>query len=136
MRRLIPDWRPPARRGRSWFSYRGVDLDALLDMSSEDLVQPLPARARRVLFELRSTVRCSVTDVLGLIRFASMVCGLVRFSRGKRKPMALVKKLRKAVEIKPEMIGHYLAEFSLSKPVKHRRPGIGATHSSGSFPSK
>lgn len=35
------------------------------------------------------------------------------------------------IEIKPEMIGHYLAEFSISyKPVKHGRPGIGATHSS------
>ncbi|KAG6510429.1 hypothetical protein ZIOFF_028450 [Zingiber officinale] len=35
------------------------------------------------------------------------------------------------VEIKPEMIGHYLAKFSISyKPVKHGRPGIGATHSS------
>jgi small subunit ribosomal protein S15e len=28
------------------------------------------------------------------------------------------------VEIKPEMIGHYLGEFSITyKPVKHRRPG-------------
>ena len=36
-----------------------------------------------------------------------------------------------SVEIKPEMVGHYLAEFSCSyKPVKHGRPGIGATHSS------
>lgn len=27
------------------------------------------------------------------------------------------------------MVGHYLAEFSISyKPVKHGRPGIGATH--------
>ena len=34
-----------------------------------------------------------------------------------------------SVEIKPEMTGHYLAEFSCSyKPVKHGRPGIGATH--------
>ncbi|TVU41912.1 hypothetical protein EJB05_15471, partial [Eragrostis curvula] len=41
------------------------------------------------------------------------------------------------VEIKPEMIGHYLAEFSLSyKPVKHGRPGIGATHSSRFIPLK
>lgn len=102
-----------------------------------------------------------------------------RFSRGlKRKPLALVKKLRKAkkealpnekpeivkthlrnmiivpemvgsivgvyngkaftqVEIKPEMIGHYLGEFSLTyKPVKHGRPGIGATHSSRFIPLK
>nr|ACN36781.1 unknown [Zea mays] len=41
------------------------------------------------------------------------------------------------VEIKPEMIGHYLAEFSISyKPVKHGRPGIGATHSSRFIPLK
>eukprot|EP00733_Pompholyxophrys_punicea_P002695 Pompholyxophrys_punicea_v1_NODE_2288_length_423_cov_1.782609.p1 type:complete len:123 gc:universal NODE_2288_length_423_cov_1.782609:3-371(+) len=96
-----------------------------------------------------------------------------RFNRGlKKKPMALIKRLRKAkksalpnekpdvvkthlrnmiivpemigsvvgvhqgktfnqVEIKPEMIGHYLGEFSITyKPVKHGRPGIGATHSS------
>ncbi|XP_044378759.1 uncharacterized protein [Triticum aestivum] len=58
----------PKKRMFRKFSYRGVDLDALLDMSSEDLVGLFPARARR------------------------------RFSRGlKRKPMALVKKLCKAV---------------------------------------
>ena len=39
------------------------------------------------------------------------------------------------VEIKPEMIGHYLGEFALSyKPVKHGRHGIGATHSSRFIP--
>merc|ERR1711976_970712 len=102
-----------------------------------------------------------------------------KFNRGlKRKPMALIKKLRKKkkesppnekpdivkthlrnmivvpemtgsivgvyngkvftqVEIKPEMIGHYLGEFSISyKPVKHGRPGIGATHSSRFIPLK
>uniref|UniRef100_A0A453BK68 40S ribosomal protein S15 n=1 Tax=Aegilops tauschii subsp. strangulata TaxID=200361 RepID=A0A453BK68_AEGTS len=138
----------PKKRTFRKFSYRGVDLDALLDMSTDDLVQMFPARARR------------------------------RFKRGlKRKPMALVKKLRKKkdapagekpepvrthlrnmiivpemigsligvyngktfnqVEIKPEMIGHYLAEFSISyKPVKHGRPGIGATHSSRFIPLK
>merc|ERR1712179_595663 len=94
---------------------------------------------------------------------------------GKRKPMALIKRLRKAkkeappmekpecikthlrdmiivpemigsivgvyngktfsqVEIKPDMIGHYLGEFSITyKPVKHGRPGIGATHSKVPF---
>ncbi|KAG7165910.1 40S ribosomal protein S15-like [Homarus americanus] len=41
------------------------------------------------------------------------------------------------VEIKPEMISHYLAEFSITyKPVKHGRPGIGATHSSRFIPLK
>lgn len=100
-----------------------------------------------------------------------------RFSRGlKRKPYALIKRLRKAkkeaptgekpeairthlrnmivvpemigsvvgvyngksfnqVEIKAEMIGHYLGEFSITyKPTLHGRPGIGATHSSRFIP--
>lgn len=49
------------------FSYRGIDLDKLLDLSHEELMQAVHARARR------------------------------RFSRGlKRKPMALIKRLRKA----------------------------------------
>ncbi|KAL5614865.1 hypothetical protein BROUX41_004946 [Berkeleyomyces rouxiae] len=131
------------------FSYRGVDLDALLDLSSDELRKVVHARARR------------------------------RINRGlKRRPMGLIKKLRKAkqeaepnekpepvkthlrnmlvvpemigsvigiysgkefnqVEIKPEMVGHYLGEFSISyKPVKHGRPGIGATHSSRFIPLK
>jgi len=131
------------------FTYRGVDLDQLLDMNNEGLMELFTCRIRR------------------------------KFSRGlKRKPMALIKKLRKKkkeapvnekpdvvkthlrnmivvpemtgsivgvyngkvftqVEIKPEMIGHYLGEFSISyKPVKHGRPGIGATHSSRFIPLK
>lgn len=41
------------------------------------------------------------------------------------------------VEIKPDMVGHYLAEFSISyKPVKHGKPGIGATNSSRFIPLK
>lgn len=131
------------------FMYRGIDLDTLLDLTHEELLQKVTARARR------------------------------RFTRGlKRKPMALIKRLRKAkkeaapmekpemvkthlrnmiivpemigsvigvyngktftnVEIKPEMIGHYLAEFSISyKPVAHGRPGIGATNSSRFIPLK
>jgi len=131
------------------FSYRGVDLENLLDLSNEQLMEYFPARARR------------------------------RFNRGlKRKAVALIRKLRKAkraapsgekpeavkthlrnmiivpemigsvvgvyngqlfnsVEIRAEMIGHYLGEFSLTyKPVKHGRPGIGATHSSRFIPLK
>ncbi|XP_055837823.1 uncharacterized protein LOC129906173 [Episyrphus balteatus] len=137
------------KRAFKKFTYRGVDLDQLLDMPNNQLVELMHSRARR------------------------------RFSRGlKRKPMALIKKLRKAkkeappnekpdivkthlrnmiivpemtgsiigvyngkdfsqVEIKPEMIGHYLGEFSFTyKPVKHGRPGIGATHSSRFIPLK
>ncbi|KAK9832376.1 hypothetical protein WJX74_008052 [Apatococcus lobatus] len=89
------------RRTFRKFSYRGVDLDQLLDMSTDELVELFPARARR------------------------------RFQRGlKRKPLALIKKLRKAKKEADE-------EFSISyKPVKHGKPGIGATHSSRFIPLK
>ncbi|XP_070543369.1 small ribosomal subunit protein uS19-like isoform X2 [Ptychodera flava] len=140
---------PKKKRTFRKYLYRGVDLDQLLDMSNEQLMEMFPARIRR------------------------------KLSRGlKRKPLALMKKLRKAkkecaylekpevvkthlrnmiilpemvgsmvgvyngktfnqVEVKPEMIGHYLGEFSITyKPVKHGRPGIGATHSSRFIPLK
>ena len=41
------------------------------------------------------------------------------------------------VEIKPEMIGHLLGEFSFTrKKVAHSAPGIGATRSSSSLSVK
>ena len=41
------------------------------------------------------------------------------------------------IEVKPEMINHYIGEFSMTyKPVRHGRPGIGATHSSRFIPLK
>ncbi|KAF5816680.1 putative ribosomal protein S19/S15 [Helianthus annuus] len=56
----------PKKRTFKKFSFRGVDLDALLDMSTDELVKLFTAR--------------------------------IRFQGGlKRKPMALIKKLRKAV---------------------------------------
>jgi small subunit ribosomal protein S19 len=42
-----------------------------------------------------------------------------------------------SVEIKPEMIGHFLGEFAITnKPVKHGTPGIGASRSSMYVPLK
>jgi len=42
-----------------------------------------------------------------------------------------------AVEIKPDMIGHYFGEFAITnKPVKHGTPGIGASRSSMYVPLK
>merc|ERR1711862_645960 len=110
--------------------------DKLLDYSNQDLMELFRARQRR------------------------------KFSRGiKRKPIALLKKLRKAkretaygekpeavkthlrnmvivpemigsvvgvyngkqyisVEVKPEMVGHYLGEFSITyKPIRHGGKG-------------
>ncbi len=41
------------------------------------------------------------------------------------------------VDIKAEMIGHYLGEFAITnKPVRHGTPGIGASRSSMYVPLK
>ena len=41
------------------------------------------------------------------------------------------------IEVKPEMVGMYLGEFSITyKPVSHGRAGIGATKSSRFVPLK
>jgi len=131
------------------YSYRGIELDKLLDLSNDQFIELVHARARR------------------------------RFQRGlKRKPLTLLKKLRKTkkeaapnekpatvkthlrnmiivpemigsvcgvyngksfvtVEIKPEMTGHYLGEFSITyQAVSHGRAGGGATTSSRFIPLK
>ena len=42
-----------------------------------------------------------------------------------------------AVEVRPDMIGHYLGEFSMTyKPVTHNRPGMGSTASAKFIPLK
>mmetsp|Transcript_8405 Transcript_8405/g.20774 ORF Transcript_8405/g.20774 Transcript_8405/m.20774 type:complete len:148 (-) Transcript_8405:81-524(-) len=129
------------------FTYRGIELDQLLDLTNDELMDLVCARPRR------------------------------RMSRGlKRKPMALIKRLRQAkkeappgekprgvkthlrnmiivpemigsiigiyngkmfcgVEMKPEMIGMYLAEFAITyKPVRHGRPGVSAAHQTRFIP--
>ena len=41
------------------------------------------------------------------------------------------------VDIKPEMVGFYLGEFSITyRPVRHGRPGLGSTNSSRFIPLK
>jgi small subunit ribosomal protein S15e len=62
----------PKKRTFRKFTFRGVDLEQLLDLPTDKLVELFHARARR------------------------------RFQRGlKRKPLALIKKLRKAVRASP-----------------------------------
>jgi small subunit ribosomal protein S15e len=39
-------------------------------------------------------------------------------------------KVFNAIEIKPDMVGYYLGEFSITyKPIRHGRPGIGMSFS-------
>jgi len=131
------------------YSYRGVDLDNLLELSPEQLLNLFHARIRRrykdgfkrrhltFLKRLRKAKKEAAygekpaavkTHLRNMVIFPEMIGSVVGIYNGK---------VFNSVEIKPEMIGHFLGEFSLTyKPVKHGRPGIGATHSSRFIPLK
>lgn len=132
------------------FSYRGIDLEKLLDLTNAQMIDLLPARPRRrlghrglkrkqmaLLKRLRKAKREAAvnerpaaikTHLRNMIIVPEMIGSIVGVYNGKDFNQ---------IEIKPEMIGHYLGEFSITyKPVKHGRPGIGATHSSRFIPLK
>jgi len=139
----------PKKRTFRKFTFRGVDLDQLLDMNNTELVELLHARARRrfsrpiqsksktLIKKLRKAKKEAVagekpdmvrTHLRNMIILPEMIGSVVGVYNGKTFNQ---------VEIKPEMVGMYLGEFSISyKPVKHGRPGIGATHSSRFIPLK
>ena len=71
---------------------------------------------------------CVKTPLRNMIVFPEMIGNLVGVHNGKTCNQ---------VEIKPDMLVHYLGEFSITyKPVQHVWPGIGATHSSRFIPLK
>merc|ERR1712198_626983 len=101
------------RRTFRKFTYRGVDLDQLLDMSNEQLMELFPCRIRRKKRECPANEKPDVvkTHLRNMVIVPEMTGSIVGVYNGKTFNQ---------VEIKPEMIGHYLGEFSISyKPVKH-----------------
>jgi small subunit ribosomal protein S19 len=126
------------------FTYRGYTLEELLKMPRDKFLELLPARQRRSLkrgFSQRQKkllmkiekaragqkVRLK-THCRDMIVLPEMVGLTIEVHNGKE----FVK-----VDVKPEMIGHYLSEFALTrKRVKHGAPGMGATRSSMYVPLK
>lgn len=130
------------------FIYRGHGLDSLLAMSMDEFINLLPSRQRRsllrgltpeqrILLEKTREAReaqkkgedVSVkTHVRDMIILPEMVGMKIQVHNGKEFL---------PVDIKPEMIGHYLGEFAVTnKPVRHGTPGIGASRSSMYVPLK
>ena len=125
------------------FSYRGHSLDSLIGMSMDEFINLLPSRQRRslqrgltpeqriLLGKLREAKGKGVsikTHVRDLIILPEMVGLKIMIHNGKEFV---------SVEIKPDMIGHYLGEFAITnKPVRHGTPGIGASRSSMYVPLK
>jgi small subunit ribosomal protein S19 len=130
------------------FSYRGHNLNSLSAMSMDEFINILPSRQRRslqrgltpeqriLLEKLREAKEAQKegkaislkTHVRDLIILPEMVGAKIAVHNGKDFV---------AMEIRPEMIGHYLGEFAITnKPVRHGTPGIGASRSSMYVPLK
>lgn len=128
------------------FTYRGHTLDELQDLSLEEVAELLPARQRRtirrglnrdqevVLEKARSRtpeqtakdpIRTHVRDMPVLPDMIGLTFAVYNGESFER------------VEIQPEMLGHYLGEFQITrKQVEHGQAGIGATRSSKFVPLK
>lgn len=128
-------------RRKKEFTYRGKTIEELKAMSLDELMQLLPARARRTLKrgfseenqKLIERIRKGDKDVLRTHRRDLII---VPELIGKRIAVHHGNGF-KDIEITPEMIGHYLGEFALTrKPVTHAGPGVGATRSSKFMPLK
>ena len=131
------------------FHYRGFGLTDLLAMSMDEFIRLLPSRQRRSLQrglnqdqrKLLEAIRKIKqnpeeaqkhppikTHARDMIILPEMVGVTILVHNGKDFS---------SLEIKPEMIGHYIGEFAITnKPVKHGVPGIGASRSSMYVPLK
>ncbi len=128
------------------FSYRGHTVDELRQMSMDEFIKLLPARQRR------SLVKGLTNDqriLLEHIRQARKQNGGKAGVKTHARDMIIIPEMLGltihlhtgkeylAVEIRPEMIGHFLGEFAITnQKVVHGTPGIGASRSSMYVPLK
>lgn len=130
-----------AARRKKEFTFRGYTLDELQNLSLEEVLPLLSSRARRsynrglnpeekvfverLLKGYKPVLKTHRREIVILPQFVG------------KKVSVYNGKEYKEIEIKPEMIGHYLGEFAPTRgSVKHSGPGVGATRSSKFMPLK
>ena len=128
------------------FTYRGHTIEELQELSVDEVAALLPARLRRsierglseehrMLLETaeertpeetaNDPIRTHLRDMPILPSFVGKTFAVYTGQSFER------------VEVDPEMIGHYLGEFQLTRTdVEHGQAGIGATRSSKFVPLK
>ncbi|MCK5562245.1 MAG: 30S ribosomal protein S19 [Thermoplasmata archaeon] len=129
-------------RRKKEFAYRGYSLEELQNMSLEEVLDILPARSRRSLKrgltdeqqKFLERVKNNKSDKpvrthrRDMVILPQLVGTSIAIHNGKQYNV---------VTILPEMIGHYLGEFALTRQeVRHTGPGVGATRSSKYMPLK
>jgi small subunit ribosomal protein S19 len=135
------------RTGREGeFTYRGHTLDELQSLSLDEVAELLPARQRRTITRgltveqekllnrareageeetANDPIRTHLRDTPIVPEFVGLTFSVYNGQEFQR------------VEVEPEMIGHYLGEFQLTRTsVEHGQAGIGATRSSKFVPLK
>ena len=123
------------------FNYRGKTVEELQSMSMDEFIRMLPSRMRRslrrglseeqriILEKLRKNDSRPVrTHARDLVIMPEMIGKTIHCYTGKEF---------KEIRINEKMLGHYLGEYAISiTPVRHGRPGIGASRSSMYIPLK
>ena len=135
------------RTGREGeFTYRGHTLDELQDLSVDEVAELLPARQRRTIerglsgeqkqlleqAEEADPEETASNPIRTHLRDMPVLPVMVGCTFAVHNGQAFER-----VEVLPEMIGHYLGEFQLTRTsVEHGQAGIGATRSSKFVPLK
>jgi small subunit ribosomal protein S19 len=123
------------------FEFRGRSFEEIKDMTLEDYSRMLKSRQRR---SLKRGMNDRQKKLLEKIRKDPK-----KFHRTRSREMLILPEMvgvkigvysgkeYVTLEIKPEMLGHRLGEFVMTrKQVKHSAPGFGATRSSKFVPLK
>lgn len=131
------------------FQFRGIELSELVKKNHEELAQLFNARKRRRFnrkygpeyFRLMQKLRNAKKDVpLGEkppavkthLRDTIILPEMIGSVLGVYNGLGFTE-----LEVRAEMVGHHIGEFSITyKPIRHGRPGIGATSSSKFVPLK
>jgi len=121
------------------FIFKGKKLEELQKMDIKEFAKLIPSRERRTLMrgftdaqkillqkidkvivgKYKKPVKTHCKDIIILPKMVNLT---IHIHKGKGFEL---------VKIQPEMIGHYLGEFVLTRQrIKHSAPGIGATKSS------
>jgi small subunit ribosomal protein S19 len=121
------------------FSFQGKSLDELKKLTIKEFAQLIPSRQRRSLLggwtdqqkillrnlEKSNTVETHCRDT---VIIPIMVGKTIKIHKGNEFIPVL---------IEPEMVGHMLGEFAMTRRrVEHHAPGIGATRSSGGIAAR
>jgi len=125
---------------RKEFTYKGKTLAELQSMNIDEFMKIVPSRARRklkrgfseqekkLLQKIRKGKKNIETHCRDMIIIPEMIGHTIKVHSGKEFVPVMVQ---------PEMLGHALGEFVMTrKKVSHSAPGIGATKSSASLSLK